>query len=143
MTAKTRKGYRYCGKCNRNRQERFFKPQGRVCIKCQRNRAHLASRDVRLQETYGITQADYERMVEHQHGVCAICGGKRSGNYDVDHDHKTGMIRGALCRRCNRKLLVACKDDPTILQAAIDYLNHPPAPDAIGEIIVPDSESQC
>lgn len=139
MTPKPRKGYRYCSKCKRNRQFKFFKPNGRVCLKCQRGRAKLATRDVRLQETYGITQQQYEQMVEYQGGVCAICGGKRSTNYDVDHDHKSGIVRGALCRLCNRRLLTACRDNPDILRAAIAYLEDPPAVHAIGRIVVPDS----
>lgn len=139
MPSKPRKGYRYCGKCQRNRQAKFFKPKGRVCAPCQRKRTNLASRDQRLQETYGITQEQYEQIVAHQGGVCGICGGKRPGNYDVDHDHKSGLVRGALCRRCNRRLLPASKDTIAILEAAIRYLQDPPAPHAIGPVIVPNS----
>lgn len=135
--SKPRRGYRTCTKCGTNRQERFFKPKGRVCSHCQRKRTTLASRDVRIQETYGITQADYERMLAAQGGGCAICGGKRRGNLDIDHCHKTGRVRGLLCRRCNRRLLPAAQDRTDRLDSAIDYLNNPPAIDVIGERVVP------
>lgn len=54
---------------------------------------------------YGITQADYEIMLERQGGACAICkrppGVKR---LHVDHNHETGEVRGLLCLVCNMRL---------------------------------------
>lgn len=73
---------------------------------------------------YGITPADYDRMLAEQGNACAICGRTENGkrhNFDVDHSHDTGEVRGLLCNRCNR-LLSNATDDPTILQRAIDYL---------------------
>ena len=95
----------------------------------------LASRDVRLLETYGITVQEYEALVAAQGGGCAVCGGVRKGSLDVDHDHalvRAGLpvretIRGACCRRCNRRLLPAALDNIEILEAAIEYLKNPPA----------------
>lgn len=41
-----------------------------------------------------------------QHGnQCAICKKRRSAfkkNLSIDHNHKTGKIRGLLCFRCNK-----------------------------------------
>ena len=54
---------------------------------------------------YGITIADYDRMLEEQGGVCKLCGrppAKR--RLHVDHNHKTKRVRGLLCFRCNRWL---------------------------------------
>jgi hypothetical protein len=41
-------------------------------------------------------------MLDNQNGGCGICG-KKPVRYRlaVDHDHKTGVIRGLLCFRCN------------------------------------------
>jgi hypothetical protein len=69
----------------------------------------------------GVTIADYDRMLEAQHGVCAICGNPpKTRRLDVDHDHKTGRVRGLLCHRCNRTLASWITDD--WLRKALGYL---------------------
>lgn len=54
---------------------------------------------------YGITLDEYNRILETQNGVCAICRnaspGVRIKRFSVDHDHATGEIRGLLCIKCN------------------------------------------
>lgn len=53
----------------------------------------------------GVSDDDYARMLEAQGGVCAICGNPpKSRRLHVDHDHRTGKVRGLLCFRCNRAL---------------------------------------
>ena len=53
----------------------------------------------------GVTDEDYARMLDAQGGGCAICGNPpRSRRLHVDHDHRTGKVRGLLCFRCNRGL---------------------------------------
>jgi hypothetical protein len=83
-----------------------------------------------LLRLYGITESDYLQMFEAQQGVCAICrqqesrrnaSGQEITYLSVDHDHKTGKIRGLLCHGCNTSL-GRFNDDPGILQRAIDYL---------------------
>lgn len=66
----------------------------------------------------------YDAVLRDQGGVCAICrkppkvGGRR---LHIDHDHKTGKVRGLLCARCNRGLAWFC-DDPHRLTVASWYL---------------------
>jgi Recombination endonuclease VII len=78
-----------------------------------------------LKRTYGMTIADYERMVEEQNGVCAICGEPRpeERTLHVDHDHETGAIRGLLCFRCNNAL-GDFREDYELFQRAADYLDR-------------------
>lgn len=80
---------------------------------------------------YGLGPGEYAKLLEAQGGACAICGGSRRERLDVDHDHKTGYIRGLLCKMCNRRLLTAARDSAEILQSAIDYLLEPPAERAL------------
>jgi len=57
---------------------------------------------------FGLTIEDYDAMHEAQDGLCAICKQPETSNRDgkvyrlaVDHDHKTGKVRGLLCFKCN------------------------------------------
>lgn len=83
-----------------------------------------------LKWQFGITPADYLRMLDEQGGVCAICHRPQEEcRLAVDHDHRCcagerscgKCVRGLLCRTCN--LALGCvRDDPAILGSAIDYL---------------------
>lgn len=41
--------------------------------------------------------------------------------WHVDHDHKTGIVRGLLCHHCNF-IIGQAEDDPGILMRAVQYL---------------------
>lgn len=41
------------------------------------------------------------REFADQNGECAICGEYRGEDLVVDHDHRTGELRGLLCQECN------------------------------------------
>lgn len=106
-----------------------------------RRRSHSTlSWSQRIWEKYGITEAEYLAIYEHQGGYCYICrranGSKK--RLSVDHCHKTGVVRGLLCSSCNARVLGHLRDDTVALQRAIDYLEHPPAVDVIGIRITPD-----
>ena len=91
----------------------------------------ISARARHLMKNYGITLEEREILGE----VCSICGRERKeGGHSlaVDHDHKTGLCRGALCMRCNRGLQYF-SDNPDWLARAADYLRNPPAVKLIGE----------
>jgi hypothetical protein len=66
----------------------------------------LERRSRRLERAYGLTHIDYVVMLNEQDGGCAICHTppQRGQHLAVDHDHKTGYVRGLLCTRCNLQL---------------------------------------
>ena len=72
--------------------------------------------------------AEYERLHQLQSGLCAICRGPETiknhlgiRRLAVDHDHKTGKIRGLLCSHCNTAI-GKFKDKVEYLIAAAIYL---------------------
>ncbi|BET51801.1 hypothetical protein RGQ21_67830 [Kitasatospora aureofaciens] len=79
-----------------------------------------------MQEVYGLLPNEYDQLVELQNGVCAICGQARKYRLNLDHSHRDGQARGAICRLCNGRLLTAARDNPETLRRAADYLENPP-----------------
>lgn len=72
---------------------------------------------------YQITLEEYDAMFAEQFGLCAICGKppKDGKPLHVDHCHKSNVVRGLLCMRCNH-MLGQAKDDIPTLKRAIKYL---------------------
>lgn len=65
-------------------------------------------RDRYLRKTYGLSLAQYNEMLRLQGGVCYICRRPRKVDarpLNVDHDHRTGRVRGLLCFTCNHHML--------------------------------------
>jgi hypothetical protein len=87
-----------------------------------RNKTYEEQRISRIR-MYGIDVADYERMLEQNSGGCHICGKKPDGvrALDIDHDHKTGKVRGLLCSNHNRALGLL-GDDISLLLKSVEYL---------------------
>lgn len=78
-----------------------------------------------LQRLYGIDLLRYKEMLISQNYVCLICGrpNRNGTSLSVDHDHKTGKVRGLLCFKCNAGLGSFC-DDKDMLLSAIKYLER-------------------
>ena len=75
---------------------------------------------------YGLTNEQYEQIFLIQKGKCCICTTHQSllnKALCIDHDHKTGKIRGLLCDLCNRGLGYF-KDNKVLLINAAGYLNE-------------------
>lgn len=73
-----------------------------------------------LKSLYGLTVAQWDRMVIRQTGRCAICEAP-ARDLHVDHCHETGKVRALLCTKCNRGLGLF-NDDPDRLRAAARYV---------------------
>ena len=97
---------------------------GRSCAICQKERLKR-----RYYENggapwrHGLTIEQHRSLLESQHHACAVC--QRPFGKDrpsvVDHDHRTGEVRGLLCNGCNTSLGVL-GDDPLVLIRALEYL---------------------
>jgi hypothetical protein len=96
----------------------------------------LKYREKQMIAKFGMSYADYDRMLEAQGGGCAICGrtdSKGRGNWTpkgyhasvemlhIDHDYNTGKVRQLLCGSCNRGIGLF-GDDIELLEKAAAYL---------------------
>ena len=105
--------YRENPQPNIDRVKRWQQRQpGTVSSETQREYAASGKRSVAdrksyLKRKYGMTLEEYERMLEAQGGVCAICRQPRpeERTLHVDHDHETGRDPRAACASsCNNAL---------------------------------------
>lgn len=128
--AEARVGRKWCG-----RHYSRWRKYGDPLASAQRNRPTANEPNGwprHAYERYGLTAETFGALWERQSGECAICGralemsGMRSCN--VDHDHATGVVRGLLCRACNRGIGLL-GDDADRLGAAARYLRRLPAGD--------------
>jgi len=104
-----KKGWHICRECDKARQREHTKNNPEKYKK-----RHL--------HKYGISVSDYEVMFEKQKGVCAICEQTCiRESLCVDHDHKTGKVRGLLCIKCNAGL-GHFNDNTDLLEKAKIYL---------------------
>ena len=88
-----------------------------------RHRTPIYDRRHHIKHLYGLTEVRYQEMFEAQDGRCAICGRSEDVRLAVDHDAKTGEVRGLLCKACN--LGIGSLDhDPERLRLAAEYLQR-------------------
>jgi hypothetical protein len=89
-----------------------------------KNKTYEEQRGSRIR-SYGISTEDYDQMLLDQNGVCYICNKKPSDKraLDIDHNHKTGVVRGLLCSKHNRAIGLF-DDSINLLARAIEYLSR-------------------
>lgn len=81
----------------------------------------------------GTTPEWFNSKMESQKGLCAICrhpeyhpvrAGGKLRSLAIDHNHKTGEVRGLLCCKCNQSLHLIEKHGYGWAQAAVEYLQQ-------------------
>jgi hypothetical protein len=82
----------------------------------------------RVWRTYAMTIDDIYAMHKAQDGRCANVGCREiiqalGRGRAVDHDHKTGKVRGMLCKACNLGLGLF-NDSPRRLVGILAYLGY-------------------
>lgn len=83
-------------------------------------------RNSHLLRTFGITLEEYNDLLERQGGGCALCSKtpEQEGKaLAVDHDHKSGEIRGILCSYCNHRVIGRHRD-PDLLYRMGRYIEE-------------------
>lgn len=101
-----------CIKCKR--RQKFV--SGSNCVACTTQRGKIFNKtymktkryyDYQLRKFFHIDLEQFQQLSRIQKGLCAVCKRKPTGKrwrLCVDHNHKTGKIRGLLCIKCNAAL---------------------------------------
>lgn len=108
---KNQRHVKYCYRC------------GKIVKKERSRGAHAKAIEAR----YGLTGPEYDSLWEYQGGKCALCrwATGRTRRLSVDHNHRTGEVRGLLCRPCN-SLLGHARDLAEFFERCIAYLDKSP-----------------
>ncbi|HEV2756189.1 MAG TPA: endonuclease VII domain-containing protein [Actinomycetota bacterium] len=121
-----------CARCKREKPPEEFPRNRRTtsgrhcyCKPCHNRQVRESvaraggSRKYHMKRRYGLTPEDFDSLLAAQGFLCPICL-KRPAVH-VDHDHRTGKVRGILCEMCNGGL-GQFRDNRQTIEAAIDYL---------------------
>jgi len=133
----------HCKACAKVRARNYYRAnQERLraegVLKQRERRQQGLDRETRrrrdLWKKYKITPEDWDRLYDEQLGRCAICLTTLAEVYriHVDHDHRTGAVRGLLCPDCNHGL-GKFGDDPETLVRASAYLVNAAATRMVAE----------
>ena len=126
---------RTCRKCGKERELRYFTDgkghatRSYTCDLCHSRNKKAPKRIKKLKEkirqnnkrlrNYGLSAKALENLYKQQAGLCAVCG--KAEKLVIDHDHRTGKVRGLLCNSCNSALGFAY-DKPLLLFQLAAYL---------------------
>ncbi len=95
----------HCSECHLERTRQAW-----AALTTEERRSDADRRKLRR---YGPTPEAYEAMQLRAAGLCELCGepesqflleGAEPRSLAIDHDHKTGRVRGLLCWICNTRL---------------------------------------
>ena len=84
-------------------------------------------KEVQIKNKFGIDYTQYHKILKSQGYRCEICRShlesSRYTKFAVDHDHKTGLVRGLLCTSCNTAIGLM-KESPERFLSAVKYLQR-------------------
>lgn len=113
----------YCKECKRANAEKYLAKPGKIeaakarakkwrdenpekarathdsWIARNRERYRAANKFRQLRHRYGLEPEEYEALMRESGGKCQLCGSDK--RLCVDHCHKSNVVRGILCLRCN------------------------------------------
>ncbi len=135
MSSRRQQGPRMCIECKKHEGlTRFARDSRNLCVRCtnlrNQNKFGMLKHKKRarghgLARKFNLTHEQYDILFDEQGGRCAICGTNTPGAgkkyLSVDHNHKTGAVRGLLCYKCNLGIGYLT-DDYWVVQKAADYL---------------------
>ncbi len=112
--------YHHCKSCNSEKSKAWYVKNKDAKLK--------SALKWHYKNKYGMTVEERQKLFDEQNGKCAICscdmnldGDLNKAQAVIDHDHKTGKVRGMLCNLCNTGL-GKFKDSVEVIEKAIAYL---------------------
>jgi len=125
-TTETRIGNLRCGRTKSCGCLQLRKGSEAPAYKHGRSQTKEYDIELHMKRNYGVDISGYNKMLENQNGVCAICKSSAPNHHkkrlNIDHCHVTGRVRGLLCDACNRALGLF-KDSPDLMLKAITYVS--------------------
>lgn len=126
-----------CSRCKITKPYSEFYPRGKyvtaMCVVCSKehyeeNKDYI--REMRRKQRLGLPVGTYGYLAGFYGNKCGICGttepmgtGSGSGQFSIDHDHRTGLVRGLLCTNCNVGIGML-QHKTSLLKNAIEYLSR-------------------
>jgi len=101
------------------------------CVECRKiyqyfankkNREKPLNKAMKINDMYGLSLTEYNKLVEDQHSQCSICL-CTTDDLVVDHHHTTLKVRALLCASCNLAIGLF-KEKVEVLNKVIDYLKR-------------------
>lgn len=121
-----------CKKCI-NRSSLEWKRRNSEKCRTDRHRHYLRHKEKEIgsaltyhyRSKYGLTPEKHKQMFVDQKYKCAVCGVPDSSltrQLHVDHNHKTGRVRGLLCHICNTVVVRTVENFNSLIPLAVKYL---------------------
>ena len=89
------------------------------CKLCHNKRSVVSNRKHRARTVYGLTVPQYHAFFWSVNNLC-VCGNEATV---LDHSHKTGKVRRALCSPCNQTIGLF-NEDPELMRTFANYLEE-------------------
>lgn len=94
-------------------------------LRAQRSpKGKIRQKKAQIKREYGLTLDEYDQILSLQHNKCAICPRIcENREFGVDHCHKTGKVRGLLCKNCNTGIGML-SDNIDKIKSSLVYLEY-------------------
>lgn len=105
-----------CRQCFRDYSKVYYK---KALQRAYKHRRSWQSKGINL------SLEEYNKKLDAQNNSCAICLKSQEHfqqRFAVDHNHKTGQIRGLLCSYCNIFIVGNFETNPQRMRNAVSYL---------------------
>ena len=126
-----------CHSCSKQQHISYFykselKRKSPTCSECIKVKQKPYKEKSALKLKFNLTIEEFNSLLKDQNFVCKICKQPETKKHritneitklSIDHCHKTGKIRGLLCRECNL-MIGNSKDRPEYLRAGAAYLDY-------------------